>query len=115
MLSEEQTSVPIKTVPGALLELTAKQTLLKELLTEPKRNSHLERPETPGREGDIGLQETLKLQKWLVIKHDVVNLIETRTFLGEAIVNRMRRKASVVLFPAEALLLCGGNNLAISD
>ena len=62
-----------------------------------------------------GFQETLELQEWLVIKHDVVNLIETDTFLGEAIVHRMRRKAGVVLFAAEALLLRGGNNLAIAD
>jgi hypothetical protein len=115
MLSEKQTPVPIKTVPGTLVELIAKQALLKELLTEPKRNSHLERPETPGCEGDISFQEALKLQEGLVIKHDVVNLIGTHTFLGEAIVNSMRRKTSVVLLPAEALLLCCGNNLTIAD
>src|SRR5580658_5668201 len=54
MFGEKQTPVPINLLRRVLFQLIAKQGLLKELLAQPKRNSHLERSKTFGRKGDIG-------------------------------------------------------------
>ncbi len=75
----------------------------------------MERPQTFGRKGEVSFQHPLELQEWFVIEHDIVNLIETDTFLGKTIFDGMGGKACVVLPAAEALLLCGRNYLTIAD
>src|SRR5262249_17428394 len=75
------------------------------LLPEPQRNGLGERGESAGGEGQVGLQEALELEEWLVVKHDVVHLRETASSVAEAIFDRMAWEAGVVLLPWEPLLL----------
>ncbi len=59
-------------------ELVLQQAFLEQLLPQPQRHRHAEGAEAARREGEIGLEQALELQKRLVVEDDVVDLVEAR-------------------------------------
>src|SRR5438552_2971457 len=85
-----------------------------QFLPEPQRHG-LEKGSEAGRDiGEVGFEQTLEFQKRFVIERDKVEIGRANTALGKAIIDRVLRKAIVVLPAREALLLRGGNEVAIA-
>ncbi len=114
VLGEEQ---PVRPVEGRLVVLkpSTQQTFLEQLLLEPDRHRHAERPEATRREGDIGLEQALKLQERLVVEGHVVDGAQADAGFLQAIGNRGPGKAGIVLLAGEPLLLRRGDDAAIVD
>src|SRR5262245_59348521 len=96
VLSEEKPVLPIE-VGRKLLQLAADDVLLEQLLAQPERDRHCERLIATWREAHIGLQEPLELEKWLLVEHHVVNLVEPAAFVLQAIRDGMGREARILL------------------
>ena len=65
------------------------------------------------RKGQVSLQQPLELEERLVVENHVVYVLEAHSARRQAIRHGVRGKARVVLFPREALLLGGGDDLSI--
>src|SRR6516165_4454927 len=91
VLGEQEAALPIE-VGRELLQFAADEVLLEQLLAQP-----------------------LELQKWLLVEHDIVNLVEPDRAFREAIADRMHGKASVVLLAREALLLRCRHDAAVDE
>jgi hypothetical protein len=115
VFGEQQPMIEIVSTSGILFQLAAKQILLEKFLPEPDRDRHLKRPKPSRRERYVSFQKALELEKRFVIKHDVVELVETDALLGQAILDRACRKRRVVLFAAEALFLSRSDDLAVPN
>src|SRR3954465_11421562 len=98
-----------------LLQLIRKQALLEQLFLQPERDRHLEGAEAARRQRDIGLQQPLELQEWLVVEHDMVERLHGDAGFGKAGSDGVVWKRRVVLLPREALLLRGGDDAAVLD
>ncbi len=114
VLGEEEALLPVD-AGGVAGELVAQQLLLEQLLLQPERNRHPERAEAARREREVRFEEPLELEEGLVVEGDVIDRLDVGPAFGEAIVDRVARKARVVLAPAEALLLRGGDDAPVLD
>src|SRR5215510_15939306 len=115
VLGKEQARVRVEVAVAQAGQLATKQILLEQLLPEPERDGHRERPEPAGGEREIGLQEPLELEKRLVVERDIVDLLECDASLAQTVRGGAPGKAGVVPFPAEALLLRRGDDATIRD
>jgi len=86
-----------------------------QLFVEPEGHGGEKRPEPRGGEREVGLQQALELQKRLVVEPDVIELLRREPALFETVVDRVDRKAVVVLLPREPLLLGRGGDVAVDD
>src|SRR6516165_8073913 len=114
VLGEQEAALPIE-VGRELLQFAADEVLLEQLLAKPDRDCHRERAIAFRRECNISLEQPLELQKWLLVEHDIVNLVEPDRAFREAIADRMHGKASVVLLAREALLLRCRHDAAVDE
>ena len=78
MLREEQPFFPIA-IARKLPQLVAQKLLLEQLLAQPQRDRHAEGFEAGRREREIGLQQALELEERLVVEHDVVDVVQSRS------------------------------------
>ena len=58
---------------------SVEQRLLEQLLAQPQRQRHPERCEAARAIGEIGLEQPLELEKWLVVEDDAVDVLEPDT------------------------------------
>src|SRR5438034_739245 len=109
VLREKQPGLPVEILHPAL-ELAFDQVLLEQFLLEPQRHRHAEGSEPARRESKIGLKQPLEFEKRLIIKSNIVDLVETA---GErqTVFDGIPRKTGVLLFAREALFLGGGDNV----
>ena len=70
MLREQQVRIIVS--GGNLSELCRQPILLEQLFSEPDRNGHLKRLEPPRRKSQVGLNQALKLDEWLIVENDEV-------------------------------------------
>ncbi len=112
MLAEDQALVPVEVGP-VLLQLVLQQVLQEQLLPQPHRDRHLERFVPARREREVGLQQALELEQWLVVKRDQVDLVEADARLRQAVLEGVAREARIVLLARKALLLRRGHDLAV--
>src|SRR5689334_363771 len=112
MFGEEQPSTEVSAA-GIWLQRIREQLLLKELFADPQRHSHLERTEAARRKRQVRFEQSLELQKRLVIEDDVIDILQRHPAFREAILHRVMGEAGVVFFPAEALFLRGCDDLAV--
>src|SRR5262249_9042746 len=96
-------------------QLATKQILLEQLLPEPERDGHRERPEPAGGEREIRLQRPLELEKRLVVARGIVDPPERDVSLALPVRCRPPGTAGAVPIPAEALLLRRGEDATILD
>jgi hypothetical protein len=75
VLGEQEAVLPV-VARGVDLKLLLQQSLLEQLLLEPHRHGHGERPEAAGGEGHVGLQQTLELEERLVVESHVVDVAQ---------------------------------------
>ena len=79
----------IDNAPGiAIVEVAANQPGEMKLLPEPERHRHIERSETGGCEGEIGLQEPLELEQRFIIESHIVKICGRNSALLQAVINR---------------------------
>ena len=114
VLGEEQPLLPVE-LRREHRELSGEQALLKELLFEPERQRHPERPKAARSELQVGLEQALELQKGLVVEGDVVDVAQADSRFGEAILDGAPWIAAVVLLAAEPLLLGRRHDTAVLD
>ena len=84
-----------------------------ELLPHPQWHRLEKRPEAGRREGEVGLEDALELQKRLVVKADVIQVPRIKSGLFQAIRDGVGREGVVVLDASEAFFLGRGHDLAI--
>ena len=97
------------------LQLLQYEAFLKNLFLDPNRYGLDERAEAPWRECQIGFQKPVKGQQRLVVKSDVIDVIERQSALVQAIGGGQAGKFGVMLDPVEALFLRSRDNLAVLD
>src|SRR5215831_4207460 len=103
MLGEQQALLQVPALGPVVLQLSPEEILLKQLLPEPERDRHPKRAEPARRERDVGFEEPLELEEWLIVEGDLVDLIEPDPRFGETVVQGLVRKTRVVLLAAEPL------------
>ncbi len=54
---------------------------------------------------EVGLEQPLKLEEWLLVEHNIVHVVELDSAFCKAVANRMYGKAGVLLLASEAFLL----------
>ena len=114
MLGKQQAVDPVH--PGfELLQLLRQQVFLEQLLAQPQRYRHAKGLESPRCKGVVGFQQALELEERLVVKRDLIHLRKRDAGLGQAIIHCIERKAGVVFLAREALLLRGGDDVAILE
>ena len=86
-----------------------------QFLADPERQDLEERAEARRGVGEVRLEDPLELQQGFVVEGDVVEIAGRQSRLGEAVVDRVRREAVVVLLSAEAFLLRSGNDLPVDE
>ena len=99
--------------PVLALELAADLARQVELLSHPQRHRLEKGPEAGRREGEVGLEDALELQKGLVVEADVVQIPRLQTGFAQAIRDRVGREGVVVLDAGEAFFLGRRHDLAI--
>ena len=114
MLGKEEAPLPV--VGGGIgLELFLEQRLLEQLFPEPQRKGLGEGGESAGGKSQIGLQQTLEFEEWLVVEGDVIHVGEAAATLSQTILDRVAWEARVVLLPREPFLLGGRHNASVLD
>src|SRR5581483_7547048 len=86
-------------------ELLPNQLAREQLLLHPDRHRRHERTPSARRNPEVTLDEPLELQQRLVVEADVVDVRDIDAAFAKAVRDGVRRKARVVLFPREPLLL----------
>src|SRR6266850_149992 len=112
MLGKQQAPLPIDLVIE-LRELIRQQAPLEQFLLDPQRQRLPERCEPPRGKREIGLEQTLELQEWLVVERHELQIAGTGRGRFQAPSDGPVRKPRIVLLPREALLLRGGNYLPV--
>ena len=87
----------------------------KQLLLHPQRSGQTELRKAAGRDAQIGLEDTLELEQRLVVEPDVREVARGDATGREAVPHGVRRKRLVTLLAGEALLLGGGDDVAVSE
>jgi len=98
-----------------VLTITGQQVLEKQLLAQPHRNGHAEGFKATRCQGNIGFQQTLELQKGLVVEGDDINVGSLNTGFLQAILDGLPGEARIVLLAGKAFFLGGGNDLAVTQ
>ncbi len=115
VLGEQQLGVPVH-VRGERPQLPAQQPLLKQLLLDPDRDGYAEGPKAARRERDIRFEQSLELEKRLVVERHAVDVARGDSGLIETVGNGAPRIAGVVLLAREAFFLrCGDNPSAVDE
>src|SRR5206468_1258088 len=86
-----------------------------DLVLQPDRHRLAEAAEPAGGERQVRFQQPLELRQRLLEVGDVVELARRQPGLAQTILDRPAREAGVVLLAGEALLLGGGDDLAVHD
>ena len=94
-------------------QAVAKLAILKQLLLDPDRNGLAKRREALGCKRQVRFQQSVEFQQGLVVKRDVVDLLEGDIRLADAVLDGLGRKARVVLPAAESFFLGGGDDPTI--
>ena len=114
MLGEKQLALPVE-VRRVFFQLIAQELLLEQLFAEPKRDGHAKRTKSPRREDEIGLQQSLELEEWLIVEDDVIDRIERGRGRIQAIGERLVRKAGIVFLAREPFFLRRCDDTAVLD
>src|SRR5688500_18782431 len=114
VLREEQFRFPVS-VSLERLQLLQQRVSLEELVFHPDRQRLAEGREPARREGEVGLEQPLELQKRLIVEGDVVELRGREPGDLQAGLDGVVRKVGVVLLAREALLLRRRHHLAVDD
>src|SRR5262245_45990053 len=114
MLREQELFFPVD-MPRELSQFVTQKRLLEQLLAQPQRDRHAERPKAGRRDREIGLQQAFELEERLVVEHDVVDVVQSGSRGLQTVAERMMREAGVVLLAREALLLGGRDDAAMLD
>jgi hypothetical protein len=61
----------------------------------------------------VGLEQPLELEQRFIVEADIVELLGRQSRRGEAVVNRLLRKSSIVFLTTKSLLFGGSNDLAV--
>jgi hypothetical protein len=86
-----------------------------QLDLKPLRHGFKERPQTGRSKGEVGFQKPFKFQKWLFVKYDIVQILDTDSSLFEAIVDCHAGKTGVMLDSSETFFLGRGDYFSIYD
>ena len=86
-----------------------------KLLFQPQRHRLTEAAETGWGKGQVGLNQPIKFQERLLVKHHKIELGRRKLGLFQAVFDGFGRKVIVVLFSRESLLLGCRKDLSIPD
>ena len=96
-------------------QLLFQQAFQEQFLVQPDRKRSAKRSKAPRRKSEVRLEQTLELQKRLVVERDVIRIPARDPALSQAIAKRIDRKARIVLLSSESLFLGRCNDLAVSQ
>src|SRR5262245_49812892 len=94
MLAEEN-------LAGVRVEMITKVVRHQEFFAKPQWHGHQERPQTLWGARDVGFQQAIKLDEWLFVKADEIELVHGDAGFTQAILNRSRWKPRIVLLSGE--------------
>src|SRR5438552_2801178 len=114
MLREQELAPPIE-LGIERPELITQQLLLEQLLLQPERHRHTKGAKARGRKREIGLQQTLELEEWLVVERDIVDFTQSDAALAQAILERVMWEVCIVFLSCEAFFLGGSGDLPVDD
>src|SRR5260370_1618886 len=104
VFGKKKPALPVKS-GRELLQCGEDNILLEQLLLDPDRNRHWERAIALRCKCEVGIEEPLKLEEWLLVEHNIVHVVELDSAFCKAVANRMYGKAGVLLLASEAFLL----------
>ena len=104
---EQLALVPAKSVPNG--------PVLIELFLDPQRTGHQEGLEAARGDAEVRLENPFELDQGLVVKPDVVEVVDADSAFAQAVRHGPFRKGGVALLPGEPLLGAGRDNLAIAQ
>src|SRR5690349_12136225 len=96
-----------------LRDLAREQIFEKELLPEPQRDRHAEALEAARCKSEVTLEQAFEFENRLVVERDEIHVRQAHARLAQAVGERLRREARIVLLACEALLLRGGDDPAV--
>ena len=85
-----------------------------EFLIQPQRERLHERKKPSGCMGEIGLENPIEFQKWLVIEGDVVEILRFDAGLSQAVGHGIARKTGIVLDPGKPLFLSCSHDFTVA-
>ena len=100
---------------AGIAERLAQLTVDVQLVLDPQRTGHEERPVPGRRDAEIRLEDALELEERLVVEADVGEVGDGDAGHSEAVLDRPRRKRGITLLAGEPLLLPGGDDLPVAD
>ena len=86
-----------------------------QLLAEPERRRHQVRAKSARRARHVRFEEAIQLDERLLVEADEIEPRQVDAGLAQAVLDRPRRKAGVVLLPREALLLRCCDDASVLD
>ena len=87
----------------------------KQFFLEPDRHRDDKRAEAFGGISQVGFQQPLEFEQWLVVENDMVDVIQLESCFVKAIFDGAAREAGIVLFAGKTFLLGGGNDAAVDQ
>ena len=115
MLGKQQPLFPVDFLAEMILQRVTDDGFLEELFFEPYRKRRHKAAKPARCEGEVGLEQSLELQKRLVVENDMIDIGGLEPAFGETIIDGVRRKPRVVLLAGESLFLRSRDDLAIHD
>src|SRR5262245_22469801 len=114
MLGEQQLLLGIE-LGRKFLQFLSEHTLLEELFPQPNRHGQAKGGKPLRREAQVGLEQPLKLDQRLLVKHHCIEIADLAAAMVCAVGDGMPGKVRIVLFAREALFLGRGSYLAVDD
>jgi hypothetical protein len=114
MFREKQTAGPVAARPNCF-QFPAEQVSLEQLLANPQRERHPERPQPARRQRKIVFQKPFELKKRLFVENRGIHFVLLQARRFQTVTHGVSRKPGIVLLAGKALLLRGGHNLAVPN
>ena len=86
-----------------------------QFMRAPQRQGPAERRKATWGKRQIRLQETLKLDEWLLVKGNIIQVRHVDPSLVQTIGDRLARESRIALQACKALLLGGSHNLTVLE
>ena len=112
---QDRRQVRFRGASGQRQQVLLQQALLHQLLFQPHRHGRHKGAEPARRKRQIGLQQPLKFDQRLLIKHDCAEVRQSDAPLAQTVANRLGGKPRIVLLARKPLFLGRRQDLPVSD
>src|SRR6185503_10817177 len=98
---------------SASQDLFAKKVSQQQFLFQPHRHGGKKGLQATRRKADVGFKQPLEFDQRLVIKHNILKVLNPNPSLVQTILNRAMRKSRIMLLSCKSFFLCRSDDLAV--